>query len=207
MVRVAVIAAASRSKRSCARLKLRNIQKGLDADDFNSMTFNDLFNALQFWYIEGTGDCERRAIESYGLGRAITNFEKVRAGDFVSYDSTPAGGHSVIFVEWIRDVEKKIIGMKYFSSNLSSNGIGYGQGKFSDSNNGRGILRNSLRIARVGAIKDYVKLTARTSSSAMLMRRHSRRELFICLQLLQPIQKNNLNDDDLPLGGNRRRAR
>ncbi|HWI57347.1 MAG TPA: hypothetical protein VNZ22_08975, partial [Bacillota bacterium] len=40
-------------------MKLRNIQKGLDADDFNGMTFNDLFNMLQLWYIEGKGDCEQ----------------------------------------------------------------------------------------------------------------------------------------------------
>jgi hypothetical protein len=137
-------------------MKLRNIQKGLDPEDFNGMTFGDLFNALQFWYIEGKGDCERRAIVSYGLGRAITDFEEVRAGDFLSYDTTPAGGHSVVFIDWLRDEQKKIIGFKYFSSNLSgTHGVGYGSGKFSDSNHGRGILRNSLRIARVGAIKDY----------------------------------------------------
>jgi hypothetical protein len=138
-------------------MKLRNIQKGLDQDDFHGMTFNDLFNALQFWYIEGKGDCERRAITSYGLGRAITNLNDVRAGDFISYDSTPAGGHSVIFVNWLRDDQNKIVGMRYFSSNLSTDGVTYSQGKFSDSNNGKGILRNSLRIARVGAIKDYAK--------------------------------------------------
>src|ERR1043165_1138690 len=49
-------------------MKLRNIQRGLDPDDFNGMTFGDLFNMLQLWYIEGKGDCERRAITSYGLG-------------------------------------------------------------------------------------------------------------------------------------------
>ena len=139
-------------------MKLRNLQKGLDPDDFNGMTFGDLFNALQFWYIEGKDDCERRAIESYGLGYAVTDFEKVRPGDFLSYDTTPPGGHSVVFVDWLRDEQNKIIGLKYFSSNLSgSKGVGYGQGKFSDSNNGRGLLRKSLRIARVGAIKDYRK--------------------------------------------------
>lgn len=139
-------------------MKLRNIQKGLDADDFNGMTFNDLFNALQLWYIEGKGDSESRAITSYGLGRAIpnTDLEQVRPGDFVSYDTTPAGGHSTIFIGWLRDETNKITGMKYFSSNLSgTKGVGYGQGKFSDSNGGRGLLRKSLRIARVGAIKDY----------------------------------------------------
>ena len=140
-------------------MKLRNIQKGLDPDDFNGMTFGDLFNLLQLWYIEGTGDSEQRGITAYGLGRAITDLEQVRPGDFLSYSTTPAGGHSEIFIEWTRDEQNKIIGFKYFSSNLSgSHGVGYGSGKFSDSNpSGKGILRKSLRIARVGAIKDYAK--------------------------------------------------
>lgn len=166
-------------------MKLRNVQKGLDADDFNGMTFNDLFNMLQLWYIEGKGDCEQRAITSYGLGRAITDFEQVRPGDFLSYSTTPSGGHSVIFIDWMREsppvaeaastppLDKggqgaaadgaaaaskgKIIGLKYFSSNLGgTHGVGYGQGRFSDSTeNGRGLLRKSLRIVRVGAIKGY----------------------------------------------------
>jgi hypothetical protein len=144
-------------------MKLRNIQKGLDPDDFNGMTFADLFNLLQLWYIEGKGDSEQRGIVGYGLGRAITDFEEVRPGDFLSYSTTPPGGHSVVFIDWIRDDRKKITGLKYFSSNLSgTRGVGYGQGKFSDANNGRGLLRNSLRIARVGAIKDYAKFDRTT---------------------------------------------
>ena len=138
-------------------MKLRNVQKGLDPDDFNGMSFTDLFNMLQFWYIEGPGDSEARGIIAYGLGQTITDPEQVRPGDFLSYSTTPAGGHAVIFIEWLRDEQKKIVGFKYFSSNLSgTHGVGYGSGRFSDSNaNGRGILRKSLHIARVGAIKDY----------------------------------------------------
>ena len=145
-------------------MKLRNLQKGLDPDDFNGMTFTDLFNALQLWYIEGKGDSEQRAIVSYGLGRAITDFEEVRPGDFISYSTTPAGGHSVVFINWLWDEQKKIIGFKYFSSNLSgTHGVGYGSGKFSDVNpNGRGILRNSLNIGHVGAIKNYVRFDRAT---------------------------------------------
>ena len=145
-------------------MKLRNVQKGLDPDDFNGMTFTDLFNMLQLWYIEGPGDSEQRGITSYGLGRAITDLEQVRPGDFLSYSTTPAGGHSVIFIEWNRDAQNKIIGFKYFSSNLSgSHGVGYGSGKFSDSNpSGKGILRKSLRVGRVGAIKDYAKFDRAT---------------------------------------------
>lgn len=165
-------------------MKLRNIAKGLDPDDFNGMTFNDLFNMLQLWYIEGDGDCERRAIVSYGLGHPVEDFEQVRPGDFLSYSTTPPGGHSVVFIDWLREEPSastsspgaqarersatatrpagpngkgKIVGLKYFSSNLGgTKGVGYGQGRFSDSNpSGKGLLRKSLRIARVGAIKDY----------------------------------------------------
>ena len=138
-------------------MKLRNVQKGLDQDDFNGMTFNDLFNLLQLWYIEGTGDSEQRGITAYGLGSAITDLEQVRPGDFLSYSTTPAGGHAVIFIDWMRDAQNKIVGLKYFSSNLGgTHGVGYGSGRFSDSNaNGRGLLRNSMHIARVGAVKDY----------------------------------------------------
>lgn len=137
-------------------MKLRNIQKGLDPDNFNGMTFHDLFNLLQLWYIEGKGDSPQRGIVAYGLGQAITNFEDARPGDFADYSTTPPGGHSIIFIDWLRDSEGKIIGLKYFSSNLSStHGVGYAEGKFSDANNGRGILRKSLRLARVGSIEDY----------------------------------------------------
>lgn len=40
--------------------------------------------------------------------------------------------------------------------------MGYGQGKFSDANGGKGIIRKSLRLARVGGIKDYAKFDRAT---------------------------------------------
>ena len=137
-------------------MKLRNVQKGLDPDDFNGMTFHDLFNLLQLWYIEGAGDSPQLGIVSYGLGHSVANFEDARPGDFADYSTTPAGGHSVIFIDWLRDQEGRIVGMKYFSSNLSgTHGVGYGEGRFSDANNGRGLLRDSVRLARVGSIDGY----------------------------------------------------
>jgi hypothetical protein len=140
-------------------MKLRNIQNGLDPDDFNGMTFHDLFNALQLWYIEGDGDSEQRAIVSYGLGRAITNFDDALPGDFLSYSTTPSGGHSVIFMGWLRDGKdpQKITGLKYFSSNLSgTHGVGHGQAHFSDSTkNGHGVVRSLVKIGRVESIQDY----------------------------------------------------
>ena len=92
---------------------MRNVQKGLDPDDFNGMTFHDLFNLLQLWYIEGPGDSEQRGIVAYGLGRAITELEQARPGDFLSYSTTPPGGHSVIFIDWLRDEQGRIVPRRY----------------------------------------------------------------------------------------------
>ena len=115
---VAAIAAVSTFEVFIRAMKLRNIQNGLEPDDFNGMTFNDLFNMLQFWYIEGKGDSEARAITCYGLGTTLTNFAEARPGDFVSYsNSRPSGGHSVIFLGWLRDDSNdtnKITGLQIF---------------------------------------------------------------------------------------------
>ncbi len=145
-------------------MKLRNIQKGIDPDDFNGMTFGDLFNMLQLWYIEGKGDSEERGITAYGLGHSVTNLDEVKPGDFLSYSTTPPGGHAVIFIDWLRDDNSKITGFKYFSSNLSgTHGVGYGSAHFSDSNpNGKGVLKKYLHVGHVGAIKDYVKFDRTT---------------------------------------------
>ena len=72
-------------------MKLRNIQKGLDADDFNGMTFNDLFNALQLWYIEGKGDSEERAISFVWPGTCRHEFGRREAGRFCELQHHAAG--------------------------------------------------------------------------------------------------------------------
>ena len=132
-------------------MKERNMQKGLDPDDFNGMSFRDLFNMLQLWYIEGKGDSPQRAIVSYGLGYKIEDWEEAKAGDFMDLSRNNKTGHSVIFINWVRDDDDNIIGLKYFSSN--SAGVGYATEHFSDS--GGKVLRNWIRLARVGSIEDY----------------------------------------------------
>jgi len=132
-------------------MQLRNIQKGIDPDDFNGMSFHDLFNLLQLWYIEGPKDSPQAGIEFYGLGQRITDWEQAKPGDFLDYSRTPSSGHSVVFIEWVRDTEGKITGFKYFSS--QKNGVGFNTEFFSDT--GGKVLRNWMRLARVGSIKDY----------------------------------------------------
>ncbi len=132
-------------------MALRNIQKGLDPDNYNGMGFHDLFNLLQLWYIEGKGDSPQYGIEAYGLGTKIENLEDAQAGDYLDYSRNNKSGHSVIFIEWKRDSDNKITGFKYFSSN--SRGVGYGTEYFEDC--GGKVLHQYFRLARVGSIQNY----------------------------------------------------
>lgn len=132
-------------------MKLRNMQKGIDPDNYNNMTFYDLFNLLQLWFIEGEDDSPQKAIQFYGLGKKITNWEEAKSGDFCDFSRNNGSGHSVIFINWVRNPEGKITGLRYFSSN--SRGIGYLTEYFSDT--GGKILRDWVRLARVGSIENY----------------------------------------------------
>jgi hypothetical protein len=132
-------------------MQYRNIQKGLDPDDFNGMSFSDLFNLLQLWYIEGRGDSPQFGIESYGLGNRIEKLEDAKPGDFLDFSRNNKSGHSVIFVAWVRDDAGKITGFKYFSSN--SGGVGYGTEYFEDT--GGKVLHKYFRLARVNSVAGY----------------------------------------------------
>ena len=131
----------------------------------------------------------RRATPSSGASLPTASatpsptWRRCSPGDFLSYSTTPPGGHSVIFIDWMRDEQNKIVGFKYFSSNLSgTHGVGYGSGRFSDSNaNGRGILRKSLRIApRRAPSRTTSPSTARTFRSATPTRPRSRSASSTC---------------------------
>ena len=135
----------------CRAMQYRNLQKGLDPDDFNGMSFSDLFNLLQLWYIEGAGDSPQLGITAYGLGQKIENLEDARPGDFLDFSRNNKSGHSVIFIEWTRDAAGKITGFKYFSSN--SAGVGYLTEHFEDC--GGKVLRRYFRLARVGSVEGY----------------------------------------------------
>jgi len=132
-------------------MQMRNIQKGISPDDFNGMSFDDLFNAMLIWFIVGEQDSPQKAIECYGLGKKIADWEDARAGDFCDISRSGNSGHSVIFIGWVYDPAGKIEGMEYFSSN--SSGVGFQTEFFSDSD-GK-VLREWVRLARVGSIQNY----------------------------------------------------
>jgi hypothetical protein len=62
------------------------------------------------------------AVERLGIGKQITP-DKARAGDFLQLWRTNKSGHSVVFLEWIKD-GRRPIGVKYRSTQTSTDGIG-----------------------------------------------------------------------------------
>ena len=63
-------------------------------------------------------------LESLGLGQSITDLEDARAGDFVQLWRHDGGGHSAVFINWVRR-KGEIVGLTYWSPQSATRGIGY----------------------------------------------------------------------------------
>ena len=61
------------------------------------------------------------ALENLKVGKEVP-FAQAQRGDFVQFWRTRSG-HSAVFLEWVRDSKGKIIGLKYRSSQGSTDGI------------------------------------------------------------------------------------
>lgn len=142
-------------------MQQRNKNMGIAIDDFNGMTKEELHDFILTWYVAKGEKSESNltvAIEKYGLGNRITNLEDVRAGDFIDLSRENNTGHAVIFINWIRS-EGKIIGLKHWSSQGSTNGISYKEEYFNIVNSNGvkygNVIYDNLHIARVNPIGNY----------------------------------------------------
>lgn len=109
-------------------MQQRNIDMGLCPNDFNGLTWDEMHDFLLTWYVANGPKSSSnlvRAVEKYGLGRGITNLEDARPGDFIDISRENNTGHAVVFIDWIRDGNGRIIGLNYWSSQPYTKGIGY----------------------------------------------------------------------------------
>jgi hypothetical protein len=99
----------------------------------------------QWFGADGNKKTLQNAIVSNMLGKAVS-IENSRPGDFVQFWRYSGSGHSVILVEWVRNNLQKIVGIKYWSTQSVSHGIGYRIEYFGGS---QGIDPNQVYIARI----------------------------------------------------------
>ncbi len=65
--------------------------------------------------------CLRTAIVDNALGTRVEDWKDARAGDFVQLWRASGSGHSVVFLDWVRE-KGEIVGFRYWSTQTSTRG-------------------------------------------------------------------------------------
>jgi len=100
----------------------------------NGLSILDLDDFRTLWFIVNLyGDENVDALEDYGLGEQVTNLNDARPGDIVQFWRNSGSGHNNIFVDWIRNNNGDITGLTYWSTQGSTDGIGYNDEYFGSS--------------------------------------------------------------------------
>ncbi|MCR3923590.1 MAG: hypothetical protein NUK65_13935, partial [Firmicutes bacterium] len=100
-------------------MQARNRKLNIPADDFNGMSFGQLQDFQMNWYVASGNKRVSNiavAVEKYGLGKQIHSFEDAKRGDFLDFSRSNNTGHTVVFLNWVRNDSGKIIGLHYWSS-------------------------------------------------------------------------------------------
>ncbi|MDW7675330.1 MAG: hypothetical protein SCK28_12435 [Bacillota bacterium] len=142
----------------------RNKELGIAADDFNGMSWNQLNDFVMIWFVANGGKQNSNievAVEKYGIGHRVNKWEDAQPGDFMDFSRENNTGHTVVFINWIREGDK-IVGLKYWSSQQSTNGINYKEEYFNITGpNGKkygNVRADNLYIARVAPVSEYKSL-------------------------------------------------
>jgi hypothetical protein len=121
----------------------------------NGVPFDELYELRTDWYVRdlwGSGPVE--AVENYGIGAEVRSWDHVRPGDFVQFWRHSGSGHNVVFIDWERDSEDTIIGFRYWSTQGSTDGVGFNSEYFGSS--GSRVDPNHFFVARVFTPDDWV---------------------------------------------------
>jgi hypothetical protein len=129
-----------RAYEECLKTKKKEFQIG----DLNPKGVKKLISA---WFgSKSNRFCSGTAIPNFNLGRAIPKLKNAKSGDFVQFWRHSGSGHSVVFVGWVKDKQGKITGLRYWSTQKSTKGIG----QRTEHIGAKGIKRDEIYIARVG---------------------------------------------------------
>jgi hypothetical protein len=113
-----------------------------------AMKAKDVLRLKHEWFgSNGDRSTLHGAIVNNGLGVRITKWRDAREGDFVQLWRHNGSGHSVVFLRW-KKKSGKIVGLTYWSTQKSTNGIGERTELFGYE--GSTLKRDELYLCRVG---------------------------------------------------------
>ena len=102
-------------------------------DVISDMSVGDMDNFMSLWFVqEVKGDGPGAALEAYGLGYGVEDMKDIQKGDFVQIWRTSGSGHSVIFMNWVIDEAGDTTGMRYWSTQPSTDGVNLNTEYFSE---------------------------------------------------------------------------
>jgi hypothetical protein len=122
--------------------------------ELNGISFSELDEFRKDWFVRdlyGTGIVE--AMENYGIGDRVTSWDDVRPGDIIQFWRHSGSGHNAIFIGWERDGAGEITGFTYWSTQNSTDGIGYNDEYFGTS--GSRVDPNYFFVGRVAPPEDW----------------------------------------------------
>ena len=93
--------------------------------------------------------CLRTALVENKIGHVVAKWADAKPGDFVQLWRNNGSGHSVVFLSWVKK-QKKIVGVRYWSTQKATKGIGEREEGFGDGK--RDVDRKRFHLCRVGAI-------------------------------------------------------
>jgi len=102
--------------------------------DLNGVSFDELYEFRTDWYVRelyGMGIVD--AMVNYGIGERVTDWNDVRPGDIIQFWRHSGSGHNAIFIGWEVDSAGEIVGFTYWSTQGSTNGVGYNDEYFGTS--------------------------------------------------------------------------
>lgn len=121
----------------------------------NGIAVDDLYDFRTDWYVRDLwGDGVGVAVENYGIGEVVTDWADVRPGDYVQIWRHSGSGHTFVFIDWLTDGEGAIEGVRYWSTQGSTDGIGYNEEYFGTS--GSDIDPSTFFVARVYEPADWI---------------------------------------------------
>ncbi len=120
----------------------------------NGVSFDELYELRTDWFVRelyGMGVVD--ALENYGIGDRISDWEDIQPGDFLQFWRHSGSGHNNIFIDWETDGDGTIIGVTYWSTQGSTDGVDYNTEYFGTS--GSRIDPNSFFAGRARMPVDW----------------------------------------------------
>lgn len=110
-------------------MEQRNKDLGLPSESFRNLTADQMWDFIMMWYVASGPKAQNNcaiAIEKYGFGKRIMDLADAKPGDFIDFSRENNTGHTAVFSDWIKE-GGRIIGLKYWSSQGSTQGVAYNE--------------------------------------------------------------------------------